>query len=125
MARRKADAAHILEKNGVTSATWEALDRHWADAIREENKRGKAMLLKKYDQAYVRRLEEERGPISVEEYARLVVAVERGNGDRVLLDRELPQGTLLRVQRIWLEKMIADPGFGAQVQEAVDVVREA
>ena len=125
MARRKADAARILEENGLTLATWEALDRHWINAIREENKRGKVTLPAGYDMAYVGRLEEERGPILVEEYARLVVAAERGNGAQVLLELGLPQGTLLRVQRIWLDKMIADPGFGAQVQAAVEVAREA
>ena len=68
-----------------------ALDKHWNDAISRETARGKTRLLQAYDAAYVAQLEQERGPLQVEEYARLVVAAERGGTGKVLAEMTLPR----------------------------------
>ncbi len=78
IARRRAAKAQILEENELDPTTWDALDHFWNDAIRKETERSKTELLSAYDAAYVAQLERERGPILVEEYARLTVAAERG-----------------------------------------------
>jgi hypothetical protein len=123
IARRRADQAKILEENELPAATWGALVKHWAGEIREETKRGKTALLGAYDRAYVARLEEERGPIRVEEYARLVVATERGNAEEALLSLTLPQGALVRVQRVWVGRMAADAALRASLREATEAAR--
>jgi hypothetical protein len=125
VARRAEDRAKILEDNDLTPARWDALLKHWTDAIREENKRGRTALLSAYDRAYVARLEEERGPIRVEEYAQLRVATERGNADAALEALTLPRGAMLRLQRVWAGKIAADAALGASVREATEAARNA
>jgi len=44
---------------------------------------GKNALLTRFDEAYVARLEEERGPIVAQEYAKLMIAAERGGPSKV------------------------------------------
>src|SRR5580700_7948558 len=58
MARRAADRAKILEESELSQETWDALVKHWTEAIREETKHGRTALLEAYDRAYVARLEE-------------------------------------------------------------------
>jgi hypothetical protein len=123
MARRTADRAKILEENELTQKTWDALVKHWTEAIREETKRGKTALLEAYDRAYVARLEEERGPIRPEDYARIVVAGERGNADEALAKLTLPRGAMLRIQRVWVGRIAADPAVGASVRDATEAAR--
>jgi hypothetical protein len=124
MARRKVDAASILEENSLTRKTWEKLDKHWADTIYDEIRRGRTALLKTYDAAYVGRLEEERGPLLVEEYARLKVATERGTAGEVLAKLTLPKGAAMRIERVWLEKLIDDSKLATSVDAAVEAARE-
>lgn len=97
------------------------MERRWAEAIREAAARGKTSLLRAYDQAYVAQLEADRGAITVKEYARLVVAAERGTETEALAELGLPRGAMLRVQRVWMKKMSA---LGRQVREAVEAARE-
>jgi hypothetical protein len=124
MARRPANRAKILEENELTEATWDALVKHWTGEIREETKRGRVTLLEAYDRAYVARLEEERGPIQVEDYARLVVAGERGDAEAALAELTLPRGAMLRLSRVWAGRMAADAGLGARVRQAVEAARQ-
>ena len=121
VARSRSDRAAILERNDFTEETWKAVERRWAGAISEEATRGKAGLLRAYDEAYLAQLEVERGPITVKEYARLVVAAERGTEPEALVELGLPRGAMLRVQRVWMKKMSA---LGRQVREAVEAERE-
>lgn len=125
MARRKPDAARILEENRLTSETWVEIDRHWNEAIRAEIRRGKVVLLEAYDTAYVGRLEAERGPLLVAEYARLVVAKERGTVGEVLAELTLPKGAMMRVEREWLRRMGDDVRLAGGVDEAVETARGA
>src|SRR5262249_18403909 len=123
MARRKADAARILKESELTEQTWTALDNHWRDAIREETRKGRAALLKAYDAAYVGRLEEERGPIRVEDYARLTVASERGTTAEVLAELSLPAGAALRIKRLWLDRVSDDPRLATSADAALEAAR--
>jgi hypothetical protein len=124
MARRKTEAPRILEQSELDRAVWEALDKHWTDTIREETRRGKVADLKAYDAAYVGQLEKERGPIQVEEYARLVIANERGTASEVLADLTLPRGAVMRIERVWLDRMGEDVRLGADVNAAIETERE-
>lgn len=124
VARSKADAPRILEQNELKRALWETLDKYWTDTLREEMRRGKVANLKAYDAAYVGQLEKERGPLQVAEYARLVVANERGTAREVLAELTLPKGAVMRIERLWLDRMIEDVSFGAHVSAAIETARE-
>lgn len=123
-ARRESDAAAILAENELTPDVWAALDQHWTKAIRKESDRGRTTLLKAHDQAYMARLEAERGPITASEYARLVIAFERGGADLVLAELKLPRGIILRVQRVFLDRMIADLALDKSVRAALEAESE-
>lgn len=120
IARRRADKDSILERNKLTDQVWNELDQRWADAVKEDIKQGKNGLLGSYDDAYVGQLEDERGPITVEEYARLVVAAERGVEQQVLAELDLPRGATARIKRVWLRKTMQDKNLARKVREALD-----
>jgi hypothetical protein len=119
MARRKAERGAILEQNELTAEVWARLERHWAEVIQKELERGKMGALRAFDAAYVGRLEEERGPVMVEEYARLVVAGERGTEKEALEALRLPRGAMMRVKRVWDARMAGDMGLAKRVRKAV------
>jgi len=120
IARRKADKLAILERHELAPELWAELDRHWTEAIQRDAQRGKSSLLRAYDEAYVAQLEAERGPISVEEYARLTVAAERGVEPQTLAELDVPRGAVLRLRRIWLEKTAESPALARRVREAIE-----
>ncbi|UQA58448.1 DUF2169 family type VI secretion system accessory protein [Polyangium aurulentum] len=125
IARRRNDRAEILEAEELDLARWAELERHWNDAIRAENARGKTTLLNAWDTAYVARLEEERGPILSSEYALIVVAAERGHAERTLAELSLPRGAMLRIERVFLARTSEDPELAAKVRRAIDETRDA
>src|SRR6185436_509473 len=104
----------------LDEARWEPLRAHWLAEIKKETERGKTALLRLYDTAYVAQLEDERGPIAVEEYARIVVAAERGTVNATLADLGLPEGSMLRIQRVWMGKMQKDPELRRLVRSAFE-----
>jgi hypothetical protein len=118
-ARTEAEAPSILLENEVSPDVWAALEAHWAEALRRDAERGRTAQGREYDRAYVARLEEERGPITAEEYAELVLAFERGRVEAALADLRLPRGALLRIQRVYLDRMSADSALGQRVRAAL------
>lgn len=100
------------------------LAQHWDEAIAAETRRGRSRLLGSYDAAYVGQLEKERGPITPEEHARLVVAAERGGVEGACRALELPAEAFMRVRRLWIERCAADPRVGAAARRAVAAERE-
>lgn len=125
LARRRADAANILKEHKLLERDYVALDKHWAEEIRDETSRGKTALLRAYDEAYVAQLERERGPILVDEYARLAVASERGRAADVLSELSLPRGALVRIERVWVTKLADDPELAAKARKAIEAARQA
>lgn len=123
IARRKPDKAKILEEQELSAAQWAAIEKHWDDAIQVECKRGKKTLLDRFDAAYVEQLERERGPIEVGDYAKLMVATERGALDEALGDVGLPRGALMRIERAWMKRMMKDAALGQRVEEEIDKIR--
>jgi hypothetical protein len=121
VARRPADQAKILTENALSEDDWDALEHRWTQALRKEAAQGATALLAAYDGAYVARLEEERGPITPEEYARLALAHERDRDAlvRALRDLGLPWGATPRIQRVFAERMASDRDLAAQVHAAL------
>jgi hypothetical protein len=124
IARTKSEKDRILEEHELKPETWEALDKHWNELVRAQAGRGRTAPLKAYDAAYVAQLEKERGAIRVEEYARIVVGQERGSVDEELAAMTLPRGSLLRIQRVWLDRIATEAELGRSVSVAVETARE-
>ncbi|MCC6552352.1 MAG: DUF2169 domain-containing protein [Polyangiaceae bacterium] len=122
--RRPPDRRAILDGERLSDDVWARLARHWADAIRKQTSKGKGALLAAWDEAYVARLEEERGPIGPGEYARIAVAGERGDEEAAAEALGVPRGALIRVQRVYLHRIADDPALARRVREAVAAERE-
>ncbi len=116
---RPDDGQAILEEASLAPAVFFQLDAHWLEAIKEEMGRGKKALLSEYDGAFVAALEAERGAITAGEYARLVVAIERGSAANVLEELRLPPDATMRVRRVFLERTAKDPTFARAVRAAI------
>ncbi|WP_437961610.1 DUF2169 domain-containing protein [Sorangium sp. So ce119] len=125
LARRPLALDEILAAEALSPEAWEALHAHWLDAIRADVGRGKRRLLSSYDAAYIAALEAERGTITAREYARLVIAAERGNDAQALAELGLPDGALLRLRRVWLERSVKDPAAAQEVRAAMRKAAEA
>lgn len=125
IARRKEDRAKILEQEKLESERFATMQTHWNSAITAETNRGKTKLLEKYDDAYVGRLEEERGTILPEEFARLVVSTERGHPDVILRELGLPSAALMRVERVFLRRTSRDLELAQRVLRAIEAERDA
>ena len=125
LGRRPEGEPEILEAEQLAPDLWKKLEAHWKAAISAESRRGKSAQGRAYDQAYVAQLESERGPIGPAEYARLTVAVERGTEDGVLADMQIPSAGLIRVQRVWLQRILTDPRAAQDARAAVRAARES
>ena len=118
-------AAEILKREKLSAEAWAAAERRWASSIEEERRRGKSALQDAFDDAYVAQIERGRGPIQPEELARLEVGIERSEIGPTLSELRLPRAALMRVQRVWLRKIMADPGLATKVRRATSAARSA
>lgn len=125
IARRKVDRAKILDAEKLDAERFASLQAHWNTAISAETDKGKTKLLDKFDDAFVGRLEEERGVIRSEEFARLVVASERGHSDSTLRELGLPPSALMRIERVFLRRTARDLDLAQRVLRAIDAERDA
>ncbi|UQA56659.1 DUF2169 family type VI secretion system accessory protein [Polyangium aurulentum] len=116
----------ILAEMGLSLHAWASTSQYWTSAIRTEVEQGRTELLLTYDRAYVDQIELERGVLDVEDYTRLMVSVERSSdADVVLAEQGVPRAALVRIERVWLQRMQADPAFGARVRQALTATRRA
>jgi len=116
-------AVDLLRAEDLDTERWERVHEHWQDHVDAEASRGRTGPRAEYDSAYVAALEAERLPITVEVYARLAAAGERGALDEGLAELDFPEDAWLHIQRSWLPRMIADPKLGAQVRAAIAAAR--
>ncbi|NUQ76724.1 MAG: DUF2169 domain-containing protein [Polyangiaceae bacterium] len=123
IARRKSEKAAILKREGLSLESWSSIEKHWAKAIQDEMKDGQNLLLDRFDTAYVAQLEKDRGELEPRDYAGLMVAAERGTTDDVLGQLGLPRGALMRLERVWIRRMINDPDLGQRVRALMDELR--
>lgn len=100
MARGKEDRYAILKTENLKETVWQKLHRHWQAEIKAEACRGENALMLAYDRGYVSALERERGPITAEDFKRLVLAVERGKEVETLAEMGLPRGAMMRIRRV-------------------------
>jgi hypothetical protein len=62
-------------------------------------------------------------PLGAAEYARIVVAIERGNVAEVLTGGDLSLADIARLRRVWAKRVVEDPGLAAQLREFVETAR--
>ncbi len=122
LAEGKAEKVKVLEAHSLSDSGWTKNAARWHAAMEEELGHGKNALRGAYDAAYVKRVEGFRGEIKVEEYARVVVGLERGRAadelDRLRIHRE----ALMPMVRVWSRKVAQDMNVG---KAAVRALREA
>ena len=61
--------------------------------------------------------------VGAPEYARIVVAIERGNVAEVLTGGDLSLADIARLRRVWAKRVIEDPRLAAQLRELVETAR--
>lgn len=120
LARRPEDASSVLFAHGIDRVTFRTALRAELERIRNEVKHGGSTLQRAFDHAYVGKLEEERGTIDVSDYVKLVRAERAGNVEATLLDLGLPAEAWLRIQRVWLVRLVRDAVLAEKVRRALD-----
>jgi hypothetical protein len=125
MTHRKDRQAETLKKHDLSAEQWNAERERWDKAIDDEIAAGKTALLKTYDAAYIGALERERGEIKLDEYARLAVSSERGTKKQVLEALDLPAESVMRLERVYIAKIVNDASFGVRVRAAIAAARKA
>lgn len=123
--RRPAGRAEFLQEMGLSLTMYNAAERAWMTAIRAETEQGRSELRALYDRSYVMQLEMERGTFEVIDYVRLMVGVEHGDLDEVLAEFDVPQAALVRIERVWRERMNAEPALSMRVRQAMPGARRA
>lgn len=125
LACNASSAAEVLRAEDLDATGWPIVHEHWLAAIRAKTERRDKKLLADYDRAYVSELEAQRGPIAVDDYARLAEAAERSAQTEALAARELPEPAWPYIHRVWIERMVKDVRLVKQVRATVDALRAA
>ncbi|MGK3968095.1 DUF2169 domain-containing protein [Sorangium sp. So ce118] len=115
----------VLRAEALDEVQWKRVHAYWLDRIRDAAARSRTKLLSDYDGAYVTALEAARGPIALDDYARLAEAAERGAIAGALARRGLPQGAWPHIHRVWIARMVKDVRLGRQVRSEIDALRAA
>jgi hypothetical protein len=123
--RRPTTLAEILQSIGVTSSMFHSAERAWTAAIRAEMEQGRSDLRALYDRSYVAQLEVERGSFEVIDYVRLMIGVEHGDLDEVLAEFDVPEAALVRIERVWRERMLAEPSIVMRIRQLMPGARRA
>jgi hypothetical protein len=123
IAEERAPRAEVLKKQALTLRAWEEVVRHHTRALEEEADRGASDLRRASDSAYVAAVEGFRGPITLSEYARIVVGVERGQRDRVLDELKIQRPALMPILRLWMKKAASDAKLAGEATAAIAAAR--
>ena len=123
---RRAPRERILRAHELTEGTWVLAERHWTEAIEKEARRGSSRLRHESDTAHVAAVEGFRGqPITVQEYARIVIAAERGTSDELLDDLRIQRPALMPIVRLWTKKIATEPRLAGEAVSLLSRARTA
>ncbi|HRI69919.1 MAG TPA: DUF2169 domain-containing protein [Polyangium sp.] len=89
----------ILETHVLTSDDWTAIEAYWKKALDEEGASGKHELRKKYDDAYLARVEKFRGPITPEERRKIMASLDRRKTLETLDQLKIQRAALMPILR--------------------------
>lgn len=117
--------AQVLEAHKLNEHSWMINEARWNAALEEEQGRGRNTLRRAYDVAYVKRVERFRGKLTVGEYARIIVGMERGKVGEVLDGFAIHRKALMPIIRVWSRKVAQDMNVGRETTMAIGEAREA
>ena len=120
IAEQRAPRDEILATNGLTAEAWKAVEDRWAKAIAADVKGSPARLLGAYDAAYIAAIESFRGPVTAEEYGRLLHAMKAGKVNEALVGLRIQRTAMTRLMRVWTKKLAEDPQLLRKVQSVTD-----
>ncbi|WP_437478987.1 DUF2169 domain-containing protein [Sorangium sp. So ce1014] len=123
IAEGRAERAGVLEAHGLGERAWRENERRWRAAIAEEAGAGKQALRRAYDDAYLARVEAFRGPITMEEYLRIVVGLERGKADAALDALRIQRPALMPIVRCWTRRVAEDTRMAGKAPDALRAAR--
>lgn len=120
IAEQRAPRDEVLAANGLTGEEWKAVEERWAKAIAADVKGSPARLLGAYDSAYIAAIESFRGPVTAEEYGRLLHAMKAGKVNEALVGLRIQRTAMTRLMRVWTKKLAEDPQLLRKVQSVTD-----
>ena len=123
IAEGRTERGKVLEARGLRERTWRENEARWNKAMERESSRGVHTLRAAHDAAYVARVEGFRGPITVEQYARIVAALERGKAAETLDELHIQRPALLPIVRLWTRKVARDMLLGDAATKALRQAR--
>ncbi len=125
LAEGKKDRRQVFEAHRLRERSWRKNEKHWSESIATQSARGTHALQAAYDAAYVARVEAFRGPIQLEEYARIVVALERGQAFEVLAELKIHRAALMPIVRLRTQKVAKDMKLGDAANGVLRALRRA
>lgn len=120
---QRSPRAEVLRAHSLTEKAWVSIERKWAEVIDKEAAHGPSPLLMVYDAAYIAAVERFRGRVTPAEYARFVIAGERGHANDGLDELRIQRAAMMRLKRVWAKKMAEDAALRAQVNELLSTLR--
>jgi hypothetical protein len=122
LAEQRTPRAEVLRAHQLSEREWAAAEHHLRAAL-EKDARAGGKLRAAHDGAYVAAVERLRGPITLPEYARIAVGLERGEASEVLEALKIQQAALLPIVRVWTKKTASDPKQVAKLMALLEELR--
>jgi hypothetical protein len=123
IAEGRAARAEVLRRHHLTERAWRANEQRWTKALDQERANGSSRIRTASDRAYVEAVESFRGPITLPEYARIAIGLERGSTKEVLDDLRIQQPALMRIVRLWTRKIATDTKLGEEMRALLAEMR--
>jgi len=109
-------AADILNAAHLDGETWSALRIYWNKALRDALAQGDPSLLRRHDTAFVAAIEATRGPFSGGNFARIILAAERGQGSFEADRLRIASQALLPIRRVMSARAFNEPSTKADLR---------
>ena len=109
----------MLEAHGLDARAWSENERRITAAIDEHASRGSHAPRAEYDTAYVAQVERFRGPITPEEYARILLALDRGRTNETLDVLRIHRPALMPIVRSWTRRIAKEAPLADEVSDAL------
>jgi len=122
LAEGRSPRLEVLRAHGLGDRAWAAAELRWQTALVKDGARG-GRLRATYDSVYVASVERFRGPISLPEYARIAVALERGQANEALDALKIQRAALMPIVRVWTKRVAGDPKLASQTMAHLAALR--
>ncbi|XXY46479.1 DUF2169 domain-containing protein [Sorangium sp. So ce269] len=122
IAEQRAPRAEVLRAHGMSERAWAPVERHFR-ALLEKDTRTGGRLLAAHDAAYVAAVEGFRGPIGLQEYARIAVGLERGLASEVLDALAIQRAALMPIVRVWTKKAAGQMALSGELMALLEKLR--